>query len=81
MKENILLLPYTFLYFIFQKFPFQELVDKTKGIYKTEFNEKLFRAQLGYFDDVDYSESVEYMSGFEKNDEEVKKFLEKISLS
>jgi len=72
---------YVDLYFIFQKYPFKELTDKTKSIFKTEFNEKLFRTQLGYFDDIDYSEQVEYMTGFEKDDEEIKKYLEKISLS
>lgn len=72
---------YVDLYFIFQKHSFKELTDKTKSIFKTEFNEKLFRTQLGYFDDIDYSEQVEYMTGFEKEDEVVKKYLEKISLS
>lgn len=72
---------YVDLYFIFQKYSFQKLIDKTNSIFKNEFNEKLFRTQLGYFDDIDYSESVDYMDGFEKNDEEIKEFLEKISLS
>ncbi|EKE14413.1 MAG: hypothetical protein ACD_12C00519G0003 [uncultured bacterium] len=72
---------YVDLYFIFQKHSFKELTDKTKSIFKTEFNEKLFRTQLGYFDDIDYSEQVEYMTGFEKKDEVIKKYLEKISLS
>jgi len=72
---------YVDLYFIFQKHSFQELIDKTNSIYKSEFNEKLFRTQLSYFDDIDYSEQIEYMDGFEKNDESIKKYLEKISLS
>lgn len=72
---------YVDLYFIFQKYSLKELIDKTVSIFKTEFNEKLFRTQLGYFDDIDYSEQIEYMTGFEKKDEEVKKYLEKISLS
>ena len=72
---------YVDLYFIFQKYSLKELIDKTISIFKTEFNEKLFRTQLGYFDDIDYSEQVEYMTGFEKNDEKIKKYLEKISLS
>ena len=72
---------YVDLYFIFQKLSFQELIDKTISIFKNEFNEKLFRTQLSYFDDVDNSEEIEYIPGFEKNDDEVKKYLEKISLS
>ena len=72
---------YVDLYFIFQKHSFQELIEKTDSIYKSEFNEKLFRTQLSYFGDIDYSEQIEYMTGFEKKDEEIKKYLEKISLS
>ncbi|MDO8611022.1 MAG: nucleotidyl transferase AbiEii/AbiGii toxin family protein [bacterium] len=72
---------YVDLYFIFQKYSFQELIIKTSSIFKSEFNEKLFRTQLGYFDDIDHSEEIEYMAGFEKKDEDIKKFLEKISLS
>jgi len=41
----------------------------------------LFRTQLGYFKDIDYSEEIEYLPGFEKKDEDIKQFLEKISLS
>jgi len=72
---------YVDLYFIFQKYSFHELVDKTNSIFKAAFNEKLFRTQLGYFDDIDRTEQIEYMVGFEKKDEEIKNFLEKISLS
>ncbi|MFA4932751.1 MAG: nucleotidyl transferase AbiEii/AbiGii toxin family protein [Caldisericia bacterium] len=72
---------YVDLYFIFQKHSFQELMNKTNSIFKSEFNEKLFRTQLSYFEDIDHSETIEYMQGFEKNDNEIKKYLEKISLS
>ena len=72
---------YVDLYFIFQKHSFQELIDKTISIFKNEFNEKLFRTQLGYFNDIDHTEQIKYISGFEKRDEEIKKYLEKISLS
>ena len=46
-----------------------------------DYNEKLFRTQLDYFKDIDYSETIDYMEGFEKNDNDIKIFLEKISLS
>lgn len=72
---------YVDLYFIFQNYSLQELVDKTNSIFKEEFNEKLFRTQLGYFDDVDYTEEIEYIMGYEKKDSDIKQFLEKISLS
>ena len=72
---------YVDLYFIFQKHSFQELIDKTNSIFKTEFNEKLFRTQLSYFGDIDYSENINYMKGSEKADKDIKKYLEDISLS
>ena len=71
---------YVDLYFIFQKYSLKELIDKTNYIFKSEFNEKLFRTQLAYFDDIDNSETIKYMLGFEKNDNEIKKYLEKMSL-
>ncbi len=72
---------YVDLYFILKKFSSEELVEKTRAIFKKEFNEKLFRAQLSYFDDIDYSEQVEYMPGVEKDRKEIEEFLKKESLS
>ena len=71
---------YVDLYFISKKYSLQQMVKKTEQLFGNEFNEKLFRVQLAYFDDVDYSEEVEYMEGFQIPDSEVKKSLEKISL-
>lgn len=72
---------YVDLYFILQKYSFKDLIKKTNSIFKNEFNEKLFRAQLGYFEDIDYSEEIQYMTGFEEKDSVIKQFLEKISLT
>ena len=36
---------------------------------------------MNNFEDIDYSEEIKYMTGFEKEDKEIKKYLEKISLS
>ncbi len=72
---------YVDLYFIFQKYSLNDLTKKARLIFKKEFNEKLFRVQLSYFKDIDYSEKIEYMPGFEKEDKEIKKFLQQISLS
>lgn len=71
---------YVDLYFILKKYPFPDLMNTTRSIFANEFNEKLFRTQLCYFDDIDYSETIEYMEGFEKNDDEIKKYLEEMSL-
>ena len=71
---------YVDLYFIFQAYSFKELIEKTSIIFKQEFNEKLFRTQLGYFDDIDHSEAVEYMPGHEIADDTVKQFLQSVSV-
>ena len=71
---------YVDLYFISKKYSLQQIVKKAEKLFGAEFNEKLFRVQLSYFNDVDYSEEVEYMDGFQISDIEVKKSLEKISL-
>ena len=71
---------YVDLYFISKKYSLQQIVKKAEKLFGAEFNEKLFRVQLAYFEDVDYSEEVEYMEGFQTSDTEIKKSLEKISL-
>ena len=71
---------YVDLYFIFKKFSFLSVVEKAQNLFSGEFNEKLFREQLAYFNDIDYSEEVDYLPGFQVSDEEVKKTLLKISL-
>jgi len=45
---------YVDLYFILQRYSLKELIDKTNSVFKTEFNEKLFRTQLSYFKDGDF---------------------------
>lgn len=71
---------YVDLYFIINKFSFSKLVLKAKEIFGREFNEKQFREQLVYFEDIDYSEKVDYMPGFEVDDEVIKFRLQEISL-
>jgi len=71
---------YVDLYFIL-KFHLQldHLIQRAKDIFSGHFNSKLFREQLCYFDDMDYSESVEYL-GHAPSDQEVKAFLENIAV-
>ncbi|MDD5752965.1 MAG: nucleotidyl transferase AbiEii/AbiGii toxin family protein [Candidatus Pacebacteria bacterium] len=72
---------YVDLYFIFKDyFNFNQVVEKAESIFGKEFNEKVFRTQLGYFEDIDYSEKIEYMPGFEVEEEIIKKELSKISI-
>ena len=54
----------------------EELIHQAKSIFAGHFSSKLFREQLCYFDDMDYSESIDYL-GDAPSDEEVRNFLEK----
>lgn len=72
---------YVDLYFLFKDYC--TLIDvsaKAKQIFEGSFNPKLFREQLTYYKDVDYSEEVEYMPSFEVTDEQIKAFLTEIAL-
>lgn len=72
---------YVDLYFIMKDFfTCKEIIKKTQELFGAEFNEKLFRIQLAYLDDVNYGEEVEYLKGFEISDEKVKKALIEFSL-
>ena len=72
---------YVDLYFILKgKFTVSEIAKKAKELFAGEFNEKIFRNQLAYFDDMNYAEVVEFMPGFEVGDAVVKKALVEFSL-
>jgi hypothetical protein len=66
---------YVDLYFILNfYYTISQIAEKANTIYHELFSEKLFRAQLCFFDDVDYSEQVEYL-GKPIPAEEIKTFL------
>lgn len=70
---------YVDLYFILNgHFTFEEVSHRAEELFGGLFSAKLFKMQLGYFRDIDYSEEVEYMPGFEVKDEEVKAFLNQL---
>lgn len=72
---------YVDLYFIINKYhSIEKIIDKGRRIFKTEFNEKIFREQLAYFNDINYAEEVEFLPGFEVEDEIIKKKLVDFSL-
>jgi hypothetical protein len=53
---------YVDLYFIMANYcSIKEICFVADRIYGQQFSEKLFRAQLSYFEDIDYSEPVEYL--------------------
>ena len=71
---------YVDLYFILKsKYSVNELISASDNIFSTSFNDKLFREQLCYFNDIDYSEEVDYI-GVTPTDDEIKLFLESEAL-
>ncbi len=72
---------YVDLYFILKtNHTISDIVAKGVEIFGNEFNEKIFRTQLAYFEDIDYSEQIIYKKGFAVNDEVIKKALVEFSL-
>jgi len=66
---------YVDLYFILKDhYTIKQISDRASVIYDQLFSEKLFRAQLSYFADVNYSESIEYL-GTPVSEKEIKEFL------
>ena len=73
---------YVDLYFILRHHSLKEIVEKARKYYSAgEFDEKLFREQLAYFKDLDYSEPIEYMPGFAVDESLIKENLTEISLT
>ena len=72
---------YVDLYFLLTRhFSLEEVSDKATAIFGGLFSEKLFRAQLSYFDDIDYTEQVEYLVVDPPTEGEIKDTLTDISL-
>lgn len=73
---------YLDLYFILKfHYSFIEVANKAKAIFKDEFIEKQFIAQLGYFKGINYDEEVTFLIPNPPSEDEVKSFLTDISLS
>ena len=73
---------YLDLYFILKfHFSYKEVATKAKEIFKDEFIEKQFIAQLGYFKGINYDEEVTFLIPNPPSEDEIKKFLSEISLS
>jgi hypothetical protein len=71
---------YVDLFFIFKYHcSIKEVTKQAYDIFKDLFIEKQFRAQLGYFDDINYSEKVIYAIPDPPADEEIKAFLSDLS--
>jgi len=66
---------YVDLYYIMKGYySYNDIVKRTKELFDVFFNDKLFKEELSYFDDIDYAENVEFV-GEEVTQEEVKNFL------
>jgi hypothetical protein len=66
---------YIDLYYILKEhYSVGQIVSSADSIFGQLFSEKLFRAQLSYFEDIDFSEPVEFLKE-EISPVEVKEFL------
>lgn len=73
---------YVDLYFAFKHHSLQDILDRAHKYYgQGEFNDKLFRGQLDFQQDINYIEPVEWMPGFEIPKEEILLTLSQISIS
>jgi hypothetical protein len=67
---------YVDLYFIIKDyFSIEKIAEETDKVFGDLFSEKLFRSQLAFYKDIDYSEEVAYMNGFETDNDTIKAFL------
>jgi len=66
---------YVDLYFILREhYTIQEISREAENIFNQQFSEKLFREQLAFHKDIDYTEPVEFIVPT-KTDDEIKEFL------
>lgn len=73
---------YVDLYFALKHHSLQDILDRAHKYYgQGEFNDKLFRGQLDFQQDINYIEPVEWMPGFETPKEEILLTLSLISIS
>jgi len=67
---------YVDLYFLLKYYyTINEISTEADRIFGQLFSEKLFRLQLAFHKDMDYSETVEYLHGFAVDEQEIKSFL------
>jgi len=72
---------YVDMYFLFRDhFSLDEVSNRAKSLFANDFSQKLLRQQLCYFEDVDFTESVEFISN-QVSETNIKDFLIDISTS
>ena len=73
---------YVDLYFILTGYyTMEQICARATEIFGELFSEKMFRAQLSYFDDIDYSEEVDYIIANPPTDVEIKARLVEIAIA
>jgi len=72
---------YVDLYFLLKyHFNIHEVEQRARAIFGEYFNSKLFREQLAYYEDIDYSEAVDFIVN-EIPKEEITDFLTNVALT
>ena len=67
---------YVDLYFLIRNhYTIEQISEKSDALFGQMFSKKLFQQQLAYHKDIDYTEPVEYLPGFDVDENEVKEFL------
>ncbi len=67
---------YVDLYFIIKNYhDINKIISQATLIYGELFSEKLFRAQLCFFEDIDYTEDVDFVISNPPTQKEIQKFL------
>ena len=70
---------YVDLFFLLRHhFSIFDIADRARELFQDAFNLKLFRQQLAYYEDIDYSEAVSFV-GEDPDDIEITDFLTKIA--
>lgn len=72
---------YVDLFFIFKlHYTIEQVIDKAIHLFGNAFNEKLFKQQLAFFEDISFEEEVEYVSDPVPINE-IKNYLTEIALT
>jgi len=66
---------YVDLFMLLQKFPIEKVIEKASEIFGTLFSEKLFREQLCFFEDIDFTEEVIWKNNPHPSREDIQIFL------
>ena len=72
---------YVDLYFLLRDhFTLADICAEATRIFGELFSEKMFRSQLCYFEDIDYTETVDWLIADPPSDEEIKQRLTEIAV-